>query len=626
MKRCPVCAGEFEDRRIFCPHDGATLRTVDTADALVGRVLDGKYAVEEHLGRGGMGSVYRARHLLIGDEVAIKVLRPEMAQNEDAVERLRREARAARHLRNAHTINVTDFSATEDGLVYLVMEFVRGRSLRDLLRAEGRLDPLRAARIAVQVADGLDHAHQHGIVHRDLKPDNVMIAEGPDGTEIVRVLDFGIAKLTEAETKLRTLTNEDTILGTPCYLSPEQCSGGAVGPWTDVYSLGVMLFETTTGDVPFDGRTALEVARQHLMADPPSAKRRNPALDAEVDAVFARALAKEPEDRYPSAGAFAAAFAAAVGAGAGAALAPTAAAPRERGAGGRPTRAVPRETVPDAPARDTAPEAKRPRAAWRLPVAVVLVVGAVAGLGWAVFGGRSPAPARDPFAGMVLVTAGPFTMGSDTTRPDCQDEHPVHVVDLPAYYIDRTEVTNAEYRAFCDATGRAYPSNPGWDADYFLSRPTHPVINVSWKDAGDFAKWAGKRLPTEAEWEKAARGTDARAYPWGAAFVPGATTVAGSADGFEYTAPVGSFPAGASPYGCLDMAGNVFEWTADWYQPYPGSDGSWDTKGDTGFKKRVVRGGSFTAEPDAVARTSERYCEPPDYRTVNLGFRCAKTP
>jgi formylglycine-generating enzyme required for sulfatase activity len=227
---------------------------------------------------------------------------------------------------------------------------------------------------------------------------------------------------------------------------------------------------------------------------------------------------------------------------------------------------------------------------------------------------------------MVLVPAGPFTMGSENPRPDCQDEHPPHAVDVAAFYIDRTEVTNAEYRAFCDASGRAYPANPGWDPAYFVARPDYPVINVSWKDAGDYAKWAGKRLPTEAEWEKAARGTDDRTYPWGAEPRDGVTTVAGTADGYEFTAPVGSFPSGASPYGCLDMIGNVFEWTDDWYEPYPGSDGSWDKKGDTGFKKRVVRGGSFTSRADAVARASERFCEVPDYRTVNLGFRCAKTP
>src|SRR5690242_13162237 len=137
MKRCSLCNDEFDDRRVFCPNDGVTLKTVDGTDTLVGRILDGKYVVEEHLGRGGMGSVYRARHLLIGDDVAIKVLRPEMAGSEDAVERLRREAKAARHLRNAHTISVIDFSATEDGLVYLVMEFVRGVSLRNVMKEAG---------------------------------------------------------------------------------------------------------------------------------------------------------------------------------------------------------------------------------------------------------------------------------------------------------------------------------------------------------------------------------------------------------------------------------------------------------------------------------------------------------
>jgi serine/threonine-protein kinase len=624
MKRCPVCTHEFEDRRIFCPEDGATLRTSGGADALVGRVLDGKYAVEEHLGRGGMGSVYRGRHLLIGDEVAIKVLRPDMAQNEEAVERLRREARASRHLRNEHTINVTDFSATEDGIVYLVMEFVRGRSLREVLRGETRLDPARAARIVAQVADGLDNAHQHGIVHRDLKPDNVMLTPEPDGTELVRVLDFGIAKLTEAETKLRTLTSDDVILGTPCYLSPEQCSGGLVGPHSDVYSLGVMLFEMVAGDVPFDGRTALEVARQHVMAEPPSPRLRNPELSEQVAAVILRALAKEPEDRYASAGALAAAFAAAADA---ESLVPTESLVRAPRAAGRPTRRIGRETSPDAAPRETAPG--RPRPTRRLAGASLASVAAIAALGlgwwWLAAPARTAAP-RDPFAGMVLVPEGRFTMGSDTPRPDCQDEHPPHAVDLPAFYIDRTEVTNAAFRAFCDATGRDYPPNPGWDADYFAGKPDHPVINVTWKDAGDYAKWAGKRLPTEAEWARAARGAAGRVYPWGDDLRPGVTTVAGSADGFEYTAPVGSFPDGASPDGCVDMVGNVFEWTADWYQPYPGSDGSWDQKGDTGYKKRVVRGGSFTAEPAAVARGSERYCEPPDYRTVNLGFRCAKTP
>ncbi len=650
MKRCPVCNGEFEDRRIFCPNDGVTLRTVEGVDALIGHVVDGKYKLEESLGRGGMGSVYRARHMLIGDEVAVKILRPEMARDENAVERLRREARAARHLRNPHTINVTDFGASDDGLVYMVMEYVRGRSLRDVLGAEVRLDPRRTATIVAQIADGLDQAHAQGIVHRDLKPDNVMIVAGADGAETVRVLDFGIAKLSDVETKLRTLTHEDVIIGTPCYLSPEQCGSGDVGPWSDVYSLGVMLYEMVAGDVPFNGRTALEVARHHVFTPPPPPRRLNPALSEQAEAVILRALAKDPQDRYASAGALAQAFDEAASLLSGSELASTMELDTKRLAAEAETTDLPnRVTAPDQkPARPTVAEPAgtmaaalvetqtEPRRRGRVwLVAGIVVVVAVLGLTiWAAIRFRSSPPQRviPHMDDMVLVPAGSFVMGSDTTLPDCQDERPAHSVDVSAFYIDRTEVTNGQYRAFCDATQRAYPSNPGWDADYFLSKPDYPVVYVSWQDAGDFAKWAGKRLPTEAEWEKAARGTDQRTYPWGNDLRPGVTTVPGEADGYANTAPVGSFPSGASPYGCVDMIGNVFEWTQDWYQPYPGSDGAWDLKHDTGYYKRVLRGGSFVARPDVkdgyggVTRASERFCEAPGYASANIGFRCAKTP
>jgi formylglycine-generating enzyme required for sulfatase activity len=229
---------------------------------------------------------------------------------------------------------------------------------------------------------------------------------------------------------------------------------------------------------------------------------------------------------------------------------------------------------------------------------------------------------------MVLVPAGPFVMGTDERRPNCDDERPAHVVDLPAYYIDVTEVTNEQYRLFCDGTGREYPPPPGWDSDYFLAKPDYPVVNVTWKDADDYAKWAGKRLPTEAEWEKAARGVDERKYPWGNELQPRVAAGPGAEDGYEYMAPVGRFPAGASPYGCQDMIGNVFEWVADWYDRYPGSE-NWDTRGDTGVVKRVCRGGSYRSidgEESGMARASTRFCEKPEYRSVNLGFRCARTP
>jgi formylglycine-generating enzyme required for sulfatase activity/tRNA A-37 threonylcarbamoyl transferase component Bud32 len=631
MKQCPVCNEEFDEQRVFCPRDGATLVADAARDPLVGRVLDGKYRLEARLGRGGMGDVYRARHMLIGDLVAIKVLRRDLIESSDAVERLRREARAARHLRNPHAIHVIDFSATEDGIVYLVMEYVEGQSLRDLLARERTLSPARAAAIVAQIAPALDEAHQHGIVHRDLKPDNVMIERGGDGGDFVRVLDFGIAKFDGGDTRGGALTSEDVILGTPYYLSPEQCGAGPVGPWSDVYSLGVLLYELTTGAVPFDGRTPMEIASRHLFSTPRPPRELAPDLSEEAQAVILKAMAKDPRDRYASAGELASAFAVAVGAGASRLETADVASGPLRGPAPPTARVAHRITEPDPIARTThgaeLAVPSRSRRAWFAVAAVALVIGAFAL--WLMVSGprgaRSPAPAAE----MVFVPAGEFLMGSDTTRRECQDEHPPHSVFVPAFYIDRTEVTNTQFRAFCDATGRPYPPGPGWDPNYFLEKPDYPVINVTWKEAGDYAKWAGKRLPTEAEWERAARGDDERTYPWGNEVRPGVVTVDGTSDGYANTAPVGSFPEGAGPYGCVDLIGNVFEWTADWYDAYPGSDGSWDEKGDTGFKKRVIRGGAYTGRidaPDGIARASERFCEKPEYRSENLGFRCAKTP
>lgn len=651
MKRCPACNGEFDNRRIFCPDDGVTLRSVEADDPMLGRVIEGKYAVEEQLGRGGMGAVYRARHLLIGDHVAIKVLRADLSDHEDAIERLRREARATRNLKSPHTVGVIDFSATEDGMVYLVMEFVQGTVLRTTLESERRLGLGRVVGIVNQIAEALDQAHEHGIIHRDLKPDNVMLESGKDGRDFVRVLDFGIAKLSSTETKLRTLTTDDVILGTPCYLSPEQCGSGAVGPWSDVYSLGVMIFEMVTGQVPFDGRSALDVARQHMFSEPPMPSKILPGLSEPVEAVILRSLAKDPEDRYRSAGELARAFDQAVALAGPDDLAATLDVVKPPTPDLHDTGARPRSvTLGELDADVTTPPGRKdtsriafdvpPTESTRKPgrrtwVLVVVSIFVLCVSGWVIVQSkifRTSRPSTDVASDMVLIPAGRFQMGSDTARPDCQDEHPPHAVDLPAFYLDRTEVTNQEYKAFCDATGRQYPPEPGWDPEYFLGKPDYPVINVTWQDANDFAKWMGKRLPTEAEWERAARGDDGRLYPWGDKPQDGVTTVAGLSDGYEYTAPVGSFPAGASPFGCLDMIGNVYEWVDDWYQPYPGSDGSWDQKGDTGYKKRCIRGGSFTAKAELVdatggiPRASERYCEKPDYRSVNLGFRCAKTP
>jgi formylglycine-generating enzyme required for sulfatase activity len=237
----------------------------------------------------------------------------------------------------------------------------------------------------------------------------------------------------------------------------------------------------------------------------------------------------------------------------------------------------------------------------------------------AVFSNLPATPARavDLPAGMVLVPAGEFIMGTNEVQEGGHtpgDSTPQHTRTLPAFYIDRTEVTNAQYKAYCDATG--YPPPAHWhNGAYRPEQAQHPVTHVNWYEAQAYARWVGKRLPTEAEWEKAARGTDGRRYPWGDTW-----DIARVASNREGPGPVGSKPEGASPYGALDMASNVFEWTADWYDAYPGSNLKIRGYGQI---YRVIRGGGFDAH-DRDAATVHRAVLPPQVRSEWAGFRCAR--
>jgi len=220
---------------------------------------------------------------------------------------------------------------------------------------------------------------------------------------------------------------------------------------------------------------------------------------------------------------------------------------------------------------------------------------------------------------MVLIPAGPFTMGSDTGG---EDEAPAHQVDLPAFKIDRFEVTNADFARFVEATGYQTDAEKAGSTNtwrsYAEGRDNHPVVKVSWNDARAYCEWAGKRLPTEAEWEKAARGTDGRTYPWGNEYDPKKLNAKDS--GIRGTTAVGSYPEGASPYGLLDMAGNVWEWTADWYQGYPGSTYQSPYYGEQ-FK--VLRGGGWFETAEFV-RTTTRNANSVTAANDDAGFRCAK--
>ncbi len=237
---------------------------------------------------------------------------------------------------------------------------------------------------------------------------------------------------------------------------------------------------------------------------------------------------------------------------------------------------------------------------------------------------------------MVAVPAGEFIRGSDKVDADRQgeefgsakpwylDEHPQHKMHLPAFYIDRYEITNAQYKTFIDAT-RSRPPVSFFIRSVPPGRENHPVTDVSWYDADHYCRWAGKRLPTEAEWEKAARGTDGREFPWGNAYDNKKLNAGDS--GFGDIVPVGSFKAGASPYGAMDLSGNVWEWTADWYRPYPGSTYKHPNFGE---KQKVFRGGGWGGQGHfslpLFYRTTYRSSIPPEEAYADLGFRCAKSP
>ena len=313
MLHCPTCGRLFGADVQTCPQDGATLRADSTiaapalSDPLVGRVLDEKYRLNSRLGEGGMGTVYRATHLLIDRPVAVKVLHQRFVEDEAAQERFRREARAAGRLNHTNAVTVTDFGRTIDGCVYIVMELLEGRNLREVLAFESPLDNGRAVALMLQVAAAVEAAHESGVIHRDLKPANIFIVQPNNLPPLVKVLDFGIAKLAADsldDSDQSPLTLTGVMIGTPRYMSPEQCDGAHLTPAADVYSLGIILYEMLTGATPFTGASPLAVALQHSSKPPRRPTELVPGIPPELERVVLHALEKNPLNRPPDAGAF----------------------------------------------------------------------------------------------------------------------------------------------------------------------------------------------------------------------------------------------------------------------------------------------------------------------------------
>ena len=667
--------------------------------SLVGQEIAGRYRILEPLGQGGMAIVYQAHDSRLERQVAIKFIRSSSLnkQNADKLRRrFERESKALAKFSHPNIVKVYDYGEYE-GDPFLVMEYLPEGTLKS--RTGQPVPYTEAVTILAPVARALAYAHQHDIIHRDVKPANILFSEANESI----LTDFGIAKILEAEDGT-ALTGTGMGIGTPEYMAPEQATGQPVDYRADVYALGIVLYELVTGRKPFTGDTPVAVLLKHVQEPIPSARQFAPTLPDEFMLVLSKALAKNVSDRYENMTAFAEDLQRLSGGyrqghpvqpsitqETGTALMPQSGAAKSPSSPSLPTVArIRTDSHPSVPVGASA--SPQPRRKWLIPVLIIFAVLVIGAIGMVLLTGlllfspsdrsRGNLPGDDtgsllpsrglsyPPAGatqmipkddsvMVFVPEGEFLMGSLTDDPDASAaEYPQHPVYLSAYWIDRTEVTNASFQKFTqeskyktdaekagasqvylaerkawDLTQGAEWKHPQGPASSITGLENHPVPHVSWNDAKAYCEWAGKRLPSEAEWEKAARGTDGRKYPWGnqapagnlANFADQNIDVEGANktinDGQRFTASTGSYPEGASPYGAMDMAGNVWEWVADIYdKDYYLAAAYANPLNDTAGIVRVLRGGSWGSR---LPRSAQRTWSIPDYTDDNNGFRCA---
>jgi serine/threonine protein kinase len=290
MKACPQCHLRYPADAVYCFLDGAELAAI--RDSLIGSTIAGRYLVEEVIGEGGMATVYRARHKLVDRPCAIKVMSRGLAADATVRERFRREAKSTQILAHPNVIEIFDHGETGDGTPYMVMELLDGQTLAELLQS-GPLPPARAIPIMIQLARGIARAHDLGVVHRDLKPENVFICRRVDGSDLVKILDFGIAR-SRADPRL---TGAGELFGTPQYIAPERASAGEAGPSVDLYALGVMFYEMATGKLPFEANDPTTLLVKHLTERPPPPRLVDPRVPAKLDALVMQLLEKDPRAR-----------------------------------------------------------------------------------------------------------------------------------------------------------------------------------------------------------------------------------------------------------------------------------------------------------------------------------------
>ncbi len=648
---------------------------------IVGGVLENRYRIDGLLGQGGMGAVYRAYDIRLQQAVAIKEntvaalgISPEAIAA--ARKQFEREALVLARLRHPSLPRVIDHFVSRDGNQYLVMDCIEGGDLAQIIAHTGALPESQAVTLVSQVCSALEYLHsqQPPIIHRDIKPQNIKVT--PKGQ--VFLVDFGIAKVGEAS---KTTTGALGI--TPGFSPPEQYGLGSTDARSDVYALGATLYVLLTGQTPPESITLLsgeaKLAPPHLV---------NTGVTQGVQQAVLKAMEPRRTDRPQSVAEFRRMLISAKAIEPSLvprSLSPTRLADKVEPAESSPAPAKsimqpkPELSTPAmSHSRSTSVPITKPKprvrssARTKRNLLVFLMVGGgmlivLATLSIAVFSvsmmatptwpatpllsaSRTPVPptmrptstlvptlmpafepvtiatrvAEKDSMTMVYVPAGEFLMGSsDSDRDAAGDEKPQHLVYLDAFWIDQTEVTNAQYKQCvqdrkCNAS--EYANNSKYNDD------TQPVVGVGWDDAKAYCEWVGRQLPTEAQWEKAARGTDGRIYPWSdqKATCEYAVMNDGSGNGCSKGAAwaVGSKHQGASPYGALDMAGNVWEWVTDWYdRDYYSSSPARNPQGPSAGEFRVLRGGSWLSD---YSSDRAAYCSSnmPTLRSYFVGFRC----
>jgi eukaryotic-like serine/threonine-protein kinase len=307
---CSVCGTEYDANQKFCPNDGTPLRSTESAESLEGQVIADRYRIISLLGEGGMGRVYLAEHVRMGRKCAVKMISPEMARTEAAIARFNREAANASQINHPNVAQVYDFGEGPGGALYLAMEYVEGETLSAMVRREGALTVRRAATLTRQVADALSAAHHRGIVHRDLKPENIIVTRQFDGSECVKVVDFGIAKTVQSggtDPSGQTLTAVGAAVGTPEYMSPEQLAGEKLDGRSDLYSLGLVFFHLLTADLPHPRVTSRETLVARLTEPSRTLVEVRPGTHwpKNLQTMLDYALAADLSKRYPTAQEFA---------------------------------------------------------------------------------------------------------------------------------------------------------------------------------------------------------------------------------------------------------------------------------------------------------------------------------